>query len=143
MSWAIDGNNVLGRIGASRHAADTKRQLVRMLAAFARVRRTKVVCFFDGHAPEHFGSHLGSVVVIFSGSRSADELIVARVATGQGWKLVTNDRGLAARVVGRRVTVHDPAAFVAELERLPRDESSVDSEQWDEYFSDPKNRNVF
>ena len=36
MSWVIDGNNLLGRAGASRDAADTKRQLVRSLANFAR-----------------------------------------------------------------------------------------------------------
>ena len=53
MSWVIDGNNLLGRAGASRDAADTKRQLVRSLANFARAKRTKVACYFDGTERPH------------------------------------------------------------------------------------------
>ncbi len=143
MSWVIDGNNLLGRAGASRYAADTKRQLLRALANFARARRTKVACYFDGSEPENFGRHLGSVSVIFSGSRSADDLIVKKVATGSGWKVVTADRALAARIQRREVDVVDPGGFLAELERLPQGEERVAGEEWLEYFSDPKNRNVF
>jgi predicted RNA-binding protein with PIN domain len=143
MSWVIDGNNLLGRAGASRDAADSKRQLVRALANFARARRTKVACYFDGPEPEHFGRHLGSVSVIFSGSRSADELIAKRVATGSGWKVVTADRALAARIKRREVGVVDPGAFMAELESLPQGEERDGGEEWLAWFSDPKNRNVF
>ena len=113
MSWVIDGNNLLGRAGAFRDAADTKRQLVRALANFARSKRTKVACYFDGSEPESFGRHLGSVSVIFSGARSADDLIAKKVATGSGWKVVTADRGLAARVQRRQVEVIDPGGFMA------------------------------
>jgi len=41
MSWVIDGNNLLGRAGASRDAADSKRQLIRSLANFARAKRRR------------------------------------------------------------------------------------------------------
>jgi predicted RNA-binding protein with PIN domain len=143
MSWVIDGNNLLGRAGAPRDAADSKRQLIRALANFARAKRTKVACYFDGHEPEHFGWHLGSVTVIFSGSRSADDLIVKKVATGSGWKVVTADRALAARIKRRHVDVVGPGAFMAELESLPQREERVASEEWLAWFSDPKNRNVF
>jgi uncharacterized protein YaiI (UPF0178 family) len=143
MSWVIDGNNLLGRAGASRDAADSKRQLIRTLANFARARRTKVACYFDGSEPENFGRHLGSVSVIFSGSRSADDLIVKKVATGSGWKVVTADRGLAARIQRRQVEVVDPGGFMAELESLPQGEERVAGEEWLAYFSDQKNRNVF
>lgn len=143
MSWVIDGNNLLGRAGASRETADSKRQLVRALANFARVKRTKVACYFDGSEPEHFGRHLGSVSVIFSGSRSADELIAKRVSAGSGWKVVTADRALAARIRRREVEIIDPGGFIAELESLPQREESVAGEEWLEWFSDPKNRNVF
>ena len=143
MSWVIDGNNLLGRAGASRDAADTKRQLVRSLANFARARRTKVTCYFDGSEPEHFGRHLGSVSVIFSGARSADDLIAKKVATGSGWKVVTADRGLAARIRRRQVEVIDPGGFMADLEALPAGEEKVADEEWLTWFSDPKNRNVF
>lgn len=143
MSWVIDGNNLLGRAGASRDAADSKRQLIRALANFARARRTKVACYFDGSEPEDFGRHLGSVSVIFSGARSADELIVKKVATGSGWKVVTADRALAARIQRRQVEVVDPGDFMAELESLPQGEEKVAGEEWAAWFSDPKNRNVF
>ena len=143
MSWVIDGNNLLGRAGASRDAADSKRQLLRALANFARVRRTKVACYFDGSEPEHFGRHLGSVSVTFSGARPADDLIAKKVATGSGWKVVTADRALAARIQRRQVEVVDPGGFMAELESLPQGEERVAGEEWLAYFSDPKNRNVF
>jgi len=141
--WVIDGNNVLGRRGAPRAEADAKRQLVRALARFARARRTKVVCFFDGDEPEHFGKSLGSVRVTFSGARPADELIAKTVAHGDGWNVVTDDRALAARIRGRRVEVVDVRRFAAELESLPEDETGASDADWMSYFSDPKNRNVF
>jgi uncharacterized protein YaiI (UPF0178 family) len=143
MSWVIDGNNLLGRAGASRDTSDTKRQLVRSLANFARAKRTKVACYFDGSEPEHFGRHLGSVSVIFSGPRSADDLIANKVATGSGWKVVTADRGLASRIQRRQVEVIDPGGFMSELEALPKGEEKVAGEEWLAWFSDPKNRNIF
>jgi len=143
MSWVIDGNNLLGRAGASRDAADTKRQLIRSLANFARARRTKVSCYFDGNEPENFGRHLGSVSVIFSGARSADDLIARKVVTGSGWKVVTADRGLAARIQRRQVEIIDPGGFMSELERLPQGEEKVAGEEWQAWFADPKNRNIF
>jgi predicted RNA-binding protein with PIN domain len=144
VSWVIDGNNVLGRIGTPRPDSDTKRALVRMLAAFARAERTKVICAFDGDEPEHFGTHLGAVSVVFSGSRTADELIAKRVATGRGWHVVTADRVLANRIARREVTIVDPLRFVKELEALPREEEERGAaEDWMAWFSDPKNRADF
>ncbi len=143
MSWVIDGNNVLGRAGASRDTADTKRQLVRALANFARAKKTKVACYFDGAEPDHFGRHLGAVSVIFSDRRSADDLIVQRVAVGNGWKVVTADRALAARIKRRQVEIVDPAGFIAGMESLPQPEERVADEEWMAWFADPKNRNVF
>ena len=141
MTWVVDGSNVLG---AARADAAAKRRLVQALARFARAKRTRVVCTFDGIEPEHFGRHLGGVSVVFSGARPADEMIAARVAGGSGWKVVTSDRGLAARVRRRAVEIVAPAAFLHELESLPvSEEGSVTAEDWTAYFDDPKNRNIF
>ena len=139
MSWLVDGSNVLGR---DRESDDAKRRFVQQLARFARTRRTKVACFFDGLSPSSFGSSLGGVSVVFTGQRPADDLIVQRVSAGTGWKVVTSDQGLASRVRGRRCEVVRPASFLGELEALP-DESPAGSDDWQAYFSDPKNRNVF
>ena len=140
MPYVVDGSNVLG---SARLSTDAKRDLVRGLGRFARAKRTRVVCIFDGAEPEHFGKHLGGVSVVFSGARPADELIVARVATGGGWKVVTSDRALAGRVGGRRVEVVDPRRLLAEIETLPPSEERGAADDWIGYFSDPKNRNVF
>lgn len=138
--WVIDGSNLLG---SERADVAAKRTLVKALARFARARRTKVLCLFDGNEPEHFGRDLGGVRVVFSGPRSADELIAKQVASGSGWKVVTSDRGLIATVRRRAVEIVEPAAFLGELERLPQSDTAAAEEDWMAYFSDPKNRNVF
>ncbi|HVR37804.1 MAG TPA: NYN domain-containing protein [Thermoanaerobaculia bacterium] len=142
MPFLVDGNNLLGAMHADRRSDEPKRQLVRLLAMFARARKTKVTCIFDGPEPASFAKDLGAVKVAFSGSRSADDLIAERAAGGRGWSVVTSDAGLAARVRGRHVEIVAPASFAAELERAA---SSTDggSEDWAEYFSDPKNRIEF
>jgi predicted RNA-binding protein with PIN domain len=140
MPYVVDGSNVLG---AARTATEAKRSLVRDLVRFARAKRTRVVCVFDGEESESFGRHLGGVSVVFSGARTADELIVARVASGNGWKVVTGDRALAGRVVGRRVEVVEPRRLLAEIDTLPPSEERGVADDWIGYFSDPKNRNVF
>jgi uncharacterized protein YaiI (UPF0178 family) len=146
MSWVVDGNNLLGRIGGqARESVDAKRELVQRLGQFARARRVRVACYFDGPEPESFGKHLGSVIVVFSGRRSADELIVQRLSERDGWKVVTSDQALASRVVGRRVEIVAPHAFARMLEETARQQGGggSDADDWQAYFSDPKNRNVF
>jgi len=142
MPYIIDGSNVIGRSGADLRGDDPKRQLVRLLASFARQKRTRVVCFFDGPEPPSFAKSLGSVSVVFSGAMAADELIVKRVSSGRGWSVVTSDRGCAARVAGRHVAVISAEQFARELETLQRDEPA-DPEDWQAWFSDPKNRDRF
>lgn len=140
MPYLVDGSNVLG---AARAVAEAKRRLVRDLGRLARERRTRVVCVFDGEEPEHFGRHLGGVSVVFSGARSADDIIAARAASGGGWKVVTGDRALAARVSGRRAEIVEPRRLLEEIDRLPEGEERGVADDWISYFSDPKNRNVF
>jgi predicted RNA-binding protein with PIN domain len=140
MSWVVDGSNFLG---SSRSDASEKRRLVQALAQFARAKRTKVICTFDGVEPEHFGKHLGGVSVVFSGARAADDLIEKRVATGSGWKVVTDDRALAGRVRRRAVEVVDRGAFLRQLESVGTPETTGATDDWAAYFADAKNRNIF
>lgn len=139
MPWLIDGSNVLGVMRADRHSDDAKRGLIRLLAGFARAKRTKVTCVFDGPEPHSFARHLGAVIAVFSGSRSADELIVERAAQGRGWSVVTSDRGLAARVQRRQVDVVAPATFIREIELASTSDEAA-GDDWSSWFSDPKNR---
>ena len=140
MSWVIDGSNLLG---SARTDVASKRRLVQALAQFARARHTKVICTFDGNEPEHFGANLGRVKVVFSGARSADELIAKQVASGSGWKVVTSDRALGARIKRRTVEIVDASTFLRELESLPQSDSTSSADDWAAYFADPKNRNIF
>lgn len=142
MPYLVDGSNVLGAMSVDRHGDDSKRGLVKMLAGFARAKRTRVTCVFDGSEPYSFAKNLGAVTVAFSGSRSADDLIVERAANGRGWTVVTSDRGLAARVQRRQVEILAPATFIRELEEAGSREEAPGAD-WDEYFSDPKNRLKF
>ena len=139
MPWLIDGSNVLGAMRVDRQGEEGKRGLVRLLAAVARAKRTRVTCVFDGPEPASFAKTLGAVTVAFSGHRSADELIVERAASGRGWSVVTSDRGLAARVARRQVEIVAPQQFIREIEASASTDESA-GEDWAAYFSDPKNR---
>ncbi len=139
MPWLVDGSNVLGAMHADRHSDEAKRGLMRLLAGFARAKKTRVTCIFDGPEPDNFGRHLGAVIAVFSGPRSADDLIAERAAQGRGWSVVTSDRGLAARVQRRQVTIVAPGAFIREMEQSATGEELA-GDDWSTWFSDPKNR---
>ncbi len=143
MTWVVDGNNLLGRAGIPREGDDARRALVRLLGAFARERKTRVWCCFDGPEPEAFGRLPRGVSIAFSGTRSADDRIAEYVSRGSGWKVVTSDRGLAARLPRRGVEIVETGTVLRELETLARDQPAEQSDDWQAYFSDPKNRNVF
>jgi predicted RNA-binding protein with PIN domain len=137
--WLIDGSNVLGAMRADRHSDEAKRGLMRLLAGFARAKRSRVTCIFDGPEPHGFARHLGAAVAVFSGARTADELIAERAASGRGWNVVTSDRGLAVRVQRRQVEVVSPIAFIREMEAAASGEEAA-GDDWATWFSDPKNR---
>lgn len=143
MPYLVDGSNVLGAMRVDRHGEEGKRGLVRLLAAFARAKKTRVTCVFDGPEPPSFAKHLGAVSVVFSGGKSADDVIIERAANGRGWSVVTSDRGLAARVQRRQVEIVAPVAFIRDMEEAAASGDESAGGDWDAYFSDPKNRLKF
>jgi len=143
MAWLIDGSNVLGTLRLDRQSVDAKRELARLCAAFARAKRTRVTCYFDGNEPPAFARHLGNTTIVFSGARTADEMIVQRVEESAAqMTVVTADRELLARVTRRRVRTMTAQEFVQELRGANSAQEMV-SEDWEAYFSDPKNRQKF
>ncbi|MCM2316685.1 MAG: NYN domain-containing protein, partial [Thermoanaerobaculia bacterium] len=102
MRHVVDGSNLLGALGLARESDDTKRQLVRMLAAFARAEKSRVDCVFDGTRPDGFATSFGALSVKFSHPRSGDDVVEALVAAGGGAPcvVVTSDRALGARLRG-------------------------------------------
>jgi predicted RNA-binding protein with PIN domain len=143
MPWIVDGSNVLGTMRADLHGDEPKRELVRLLARFARAKRTKLIAVFDGPAPGSFARHLGSVTVLFSGGRTADDIIVERTSAGTGWNVVTADRQLAARIGRRSARVVAPAALMSEIETAEGGSEDRESGDWIAWFSDPENRTKF
>ncbi|HEY0140536.1 MAG TPA: NYN domain-containing protein [Thermoanaerobaculia bacterium] len=139
MPFLIDGSNLLGVMKVDRRSDESKRKLVTLLASFARAKKTRVTCVFDGPEPPSFARHLGAVTIAFSGHRSADDIIVERAANGRGWSVVTQDRHLAARVARRHVEIVTPTAFIRDMEASASSEENVDDD-WMAFFDDPKNR---
>lgn len=145
MRHVVDGSNLLGTLGLARESDDTKRQLVRMLAAFARTERSRVDCVFDGSRPDGFATSFGGLSVKFSHPRTGDDVVESLVAGGGApCVVVTSDRALGARLRGRRVKVESCAEFRPRLERAfqSAEQETPQSGDWEAYFSDPKNRNV-
>jgi predicted RNA-binding protein with PIN domain len=141
--FLVDASNLLGVMRVDRTSDESKRRLVSLLASFARAKKTRVTCVFDGPEPASFARYLGPVTVAFSGSRPADDLIAERAAQGRGWSVVTSDRGLAARVQRRQVEIVAPVTFIREMEAAAASDDSQPADDWAAYFSDDSNRMKF
>lgn len=145
MSYLVDGSNLLGRTGHDRESTDSKRALVRLLAQFARAKRTRVTCVFDGRQPDGFACQLGALHVVFSHPRSADAWLIDRLDRDNLTRatLVTSDRTLAMRLKTRRISILTCEEFRRELTAAEREETGSNlQEDWERYFSDPENRNI-
>ena len=140
----IDGSNVLGRLGLDRLSADSKRSLIRGAAELARRRKARVVCVFDGAPDEAFATTLGSVSVRFAAPRDADSVITAEVEreTRDRIAVITSDAELARKVRRRGVEILNPQVMRELMEARAEARSGEPREDWETYFSDPKNRNV-
>jgi len=117
MTWYLDGNNLLGALGL-RGPGDTRVLLVNRLLGM-RLPRPCVVVFDGPPAPEVTSASAGAGLrVLFSGTRSADDLIAERV--GRGDRVVTRDRELGLRARDREARPVAPAAFFADLKPARR-----------------------
>lgn len=136
MTWFLDGNNILGR--APEGAEDRSRE--RLLARFQGCRLpSPCVLVFDGPPPgsARLGSR-GRLAVVYSGSRTADEVILSRVKSGD--HVVTDDRALALACRGRRARIQSSGEFLASLKPRGGAEpekpgaTAVDVEEWLKVF---------
>jgi len=142
MIYLVDGSNLLGQARVDREGDTEKRRLTQRLASFARQKGAKLTLFFDGPPSGNFAAKLGSVEVRFSGAVPADNLIQAMAARLKGRVyLVTSDRGLAMRCARRELVVIAPSALLNELEQSSS--QGPDTTDWEQYFSDPKNKADF
>jgi uncharacterized protein YaiI (UPF0178 family) len=146
MPILLDGNNLLHRLpGSQRTRAEVRRQVLDI----TRRETVSVTVVFDGPPPVGAPPReaLGKVTVIYSGSRSADDVILDLLPPGSAagqWSVVTDDRGLASRVKGRGAKVRRLADWRGRRrQKAParaRAESKLSSNEiaeWESYFADP------
>lgn len=124
MPWLIDAANLGGALGGAAGARNTEGILATLLP-WARERR-QVVVVFDGPEPSNFARHLGGVEIVWSGTRSADEVIQKRLSAAakgaKAWTVITSDQALARRCrdLGAKV---EPATIFARRTTQPKPKS--------------------
>lgn len=149
MPIVIDGNNLLHRLPADQRSRDSVRQRVLDQARREKISLTVV---FDGPPPEGSPSteHLGSVTILYSGHSSADDIIIGRLPSGasaRSWSVVTDDRGLAARVREQGASVRTLATWMGRRGAKrppgrPRPEPRTkDLDQWESFFKEKDDAN--
>lgn len=145
MPIVVDGNNLLHLLPRpERSRAAVRRQVLEA----TRHENLSVTVVFDGPPPEGAPGResLGRVTVVYAGSRSADDVIVALLPAGAAarqWSVVTDDRGLAERVRARGAAVRRLADWQRKPRRRqpkrPRAESKLSSREvaeWESYFAE-------
>ncbi len=141
MTWFLDGNNILGVATASPRSEGDRERLLHRLLRLHLPRPCTVV--FDGPPPGPAVAaefQMGGARVAYSGTRTADDLILGRVRPGD--TVVTADRDLATRCRGKRAKSVDPKTFLKDLAPAPSEAepekpaaSSVDVDEWMDYFN--------
>lgn len=133
MPYIIDGNNLLGlRLEILIKEPGARGRLVQRLAAFSRVKRTKVVVVFDGEPESGMPGpdvSLGDVRILYAGrKRDADSMILKVLEAADdpaGYVLVTSDRLLGDRARQRGARNVTPSArFTRTLDEIAPAESA-------------------
>ncbi|MDQ1347092.1 MAG: hypothetical protein QG573_461 [Acidobacteriota bacterium] len=117
MPWLIDAANLGGVLGGAAGARNTEGILAALLP-WARERK-QVVVVFDGPESPGMATRLGGIEIVWSGSRSADDVISKRIAaiagggkSAKSWTVITNDQSLARRCRNHGAKVEPASIFV-------------------------------
>jgi len=144
MPILLDGNNLLHRLPKPQRSRSAVRKQV---LEVTRHETMSVAVVFDGPPPAGTPAResLGRVTVVYSGSKSADDVIVAmlpRGAAAKQFSVVTDDRRLADRVRDRGAEVRRLAEWQGRRKQeQPRRSSyesklsSHDVQDWERYFA--------
>jgi hypothetical protein len=113
----VDGNNLLHTLPGGLRRRDEVRRLTLELV---RREATRVVVVFDGPPPAGSPARemLGRLTIVYSGTRSADDVIMASVPSGTGarqWVVITDDLGLRTRARERGAEVRSVGTWRAKL----------------------------
>lgn len=143
MPHLLDGNNLLHTLPTS---SRSRRDVRKLVLDATRHERMAVVVVFDGPPPPGSPAHeqLGAVTVVWSGSVSADDAIVARIPNGppaRQWTVITDDRELADRARQRGASVRtlrdwrNRKPFAPRRHRAEPKLSSREIDEWEAFFS--------
>lgn len=143
MPILLDGNNLAHRLD-DRSRSSVRKQVLEA----TRHETVSVTVVFDGPPPAGAPpkESLGRVTVVYSGSKTADDVIIGLLPSGSAAKqysVVTDDRGLASRVKDRGATVRSLAEWrrrrKTKTPTRPRVESKLSSHdvaEWESFFAD-------
>jgi predicted RNA-binding protein with PIN domain len=148
MPYIVDGNNLMGQTpGWHRDKSRARRNLIRNLAIFARVKKARVTVVFDGAPDTEFpeGTAYQGVKVLYAERGSnADSRILKLVENAthpRGLSVVTSDRqlGFLAHSSGAKIIRSGEfRKLLVQLQEEPnrdeKDSSKVDLDQWLRYF---------
>jgi len=141
----VDGNNLAFRLVGRADRATVRKSVLDLV----RRQRTSITIVFDGPPPKGSPTReaLGRVMVLYSGGRTADDLIVQQIPKGRAacnFTVVTDDRGLARRVQDAGARVIPASDWISRLRRRASqpDKPPVESPlspstiaEWEAYFS--------
>ena len=126
MPWLIDAANLGGVLGGAAGARNSQAILAALLP-WARERK-QVVVVFDGPESPGMATRLGGVEIVWSGNRSADDVISKRIAalgkTAKSWTVITNDQSLTCRCRNHGAKV-EPASIFARRTAQPNAKSKA------------------
>ena len=142
MPVLLDGNNAMHRLPGSERSRDRFRE---EMLRVAHSQKIKLEVIFDGPPPEGTPEteRLGAVTIRYSGSVTADDLIVSRLPTGRAarsWIVVTDDQGLRQRVRAAGARVEPVSRWLARKgttpsgNEKPENLSPQEIEEWERYF---------
>lgn len=122
MPYLVDGNNLAHALGLSIGGLADREACTRMVASFCRSQGARATVIFDGPAPDgaRAATETQRVRVLFSGGRSADEVILRLVGdskTPRDFTVVTSDKSLGDKARHRGASVERAHEFSRRLDR--------------------------
>lgn len=126
MPYLVDGNNLAHALGLAKGGLADRDACARLVGSFCRSHGARATIVFDGPAPP--GSKAVTegrrVRVVFSGARTADEVLLQFLSAEKGprdYTVITSDKSLGDRSRHRGALVERAHEF---SRRLARSEES-------------------
>ncbi len=113
--YIIDGNNLIGAVKRDDVGSEESRfWLFKILKEFQKLKRSKIVLFFDGPRTPELIFDYGDIEVVFSEELEADQLIkdrINKIHYRKNMVLVSRDRDLKIFARQKKVKVQSPEKF--------------------------------